>query len=151
MVAACVALCVQAADAHATSSPNPAASPSPTPTAAPSPTASPAPAVGIRFSGDGFASFVNEAFAGPGLINLDVSVSRTFPLAWLGDKGSLILRADAFNFLNHPNLNPPGNIPGSPNYGIALFGTPPQTTGFPSVVPLAPAARNIQLMLRVNF
>jgi len=98
-----------------------------------------------------FAPSGRNAFAGPGLINLDVSVSRTFPLAWLGDKGSLILRADAFNFLNHPNLNPPGNIPGSPNYGIALFGTPPQTTGFPSVVPLAPAARNIQLMLRVNF
>ena len=98
-----------------------------------------------------FAPSGRNAFAGPGLINLDVSVSRTFRVGWLGDKGSLVLRADAFNFLNPPNLNPPGNIPGSPNFGIALFGTPPPTTGFPSVVPLAPAARNIQLMLRVNF
>lgn len=92
-----------------------------------------------------------NAFTGPGLINLDTSISRAFHLRWLGEKGSLVLRADAFNFLNHPNLNPPGNIPGSANYGIELFGTPPQTAGFPSVVPLTPAARSIQLTVRVIF
>lgn len=92
-----------------------------------------------------------NAFEGPGLINLDTSVSRAFHVAWLGENGSLILRADAFNFLNHANLNPPGNIPGSASYGIALFGTPPQTTGFPSIVPLTPTARNIQLTIRVVF
>ncbi|HEY6357993.1 MAG TPA: hypothetical protein VIX35_07090, partial [Vicinamibacterales bacterium] len=34
----------------------------------PAPSASPAPTYGIRYSGDGFVSFVNEAFAGPGLL-----------------------------------------------------------------------------------
>jgi Carboxypeptidase regulatory-like domain len=92
-----------------------------------------------------------NAFTGPGLINLDTSASRSFPLRWLGEKASFILRADAFNFLNHANLNPPGNVPGTPNYGIAPFGTPPQTAGFPSVVPLTPSARTIQLTARVIF
>lgn len=92
-----------------------------------------------------------NAFTGPGLINLDVSASRTFALPRLGEKISLTLRADAFNFLNHANLNPPGNVPGSANYGVALFGSPPQTVGFPSVVPLTPTARTIQLAIRVGF
>jgi len=92
-----------------------------------------------------------NAFTGPGLINLDTSLSRAFYLSWLGEKGSLVFRADAFNFLNHPNLNPPRNIPGSSDYGVALFGTPPQTAGFPAVVPLTPATRTIQLTVRAVF
>ena len=44
------------------------ATPSPSPAASQSPSRSPAPNYGIRFSGDGFVSFVNEAFAGPGLL-----------------------------------------------------------------------------------
>ena len=98
-----------------------------------------------------YAPSGRNAFAGPALINLDVAASRTFHPAWFGEATSLVLRADAFNFLNHPNLNPPGNIPGSSNYGIALFGTPQQTAGFPSVVPLTPTARNIQLTVRLYF
>src|SRR5262249_26696950 len=35
-------------------------------------------------------------FAGPGLVNLDVSASRSFALPWLGESGSLTVRADAF-------------------------------------------------------
>jgi hypothetical protein len=92
-----------------------------------------------------------NAFSGPGLLSLDVSLSRSFALRWIGESGSLVVRADAFNFLNHANLNPPGNVPGSSNFGIALFGTPPQASGFPSIVPLAETARVIQLTIRVNF
>ena len=92
-----------------------------------------------------------NAFAGPGLINLDVSVSRVFHPRWLGDDGGLTLRSDCFNFLNHANLNPPGNIPGTSNYGVALFGTPQRTQGFPSLVPLTQTARQIQIMVRLTF
>jgi hypothetical protein len=49
LVVAWIASCIQAASADATPSP------------------STAPNYGIRYSGDGFVSFVNEAFAGPGL------------------------------------------------------------------------------------
>ena len=92
-----------------------------------------------------------NAFAGPGLIDLDVSVSRVLHPRWLGEAGGLTLRADGFNFLNHANLNPPGNIPGTSSYGVALFGTPRQSAGFPSLVPLAQTARQIQLMVRLSF
>jgi hypothetical protein len=92
-----------------------------------------------------------NAFAGPGLINLDLSLARTFPVGWLGEGGALTFRADLFNALNHANLNPPGNIPGTAGYGIALYGTPPASSGFPSLVPLGETARRIQLLLRVTF
>ena len=91
-----------------------------------------------------------NAFAGPGLLNLDASLSRAFRMKWLGETGSLMVRADAFNLFNHANLNPPGNTPGA-NYGVAQFGTPPATAGFPSTVPLTSTARRIQLSVRVTF
>ena len=92
-----------------------------------------------------------NAYAGPGLVNLDVSVSRVFHPRWAGEAGGVTLRADFFNFLNHANLNPPGNIPGTSGYGVALFGTPQQTAGFPSLVPLTQTARQIQLVVRLSF
>lgn len=92
-----------------------------------------------------------NAFAGPGLLNLDISVSRVLHPWWLGETGGLTVRADFFNFLNHANLNPPGNIPGTSTYGVALFGTPQQTAGFPSIVPLTQTARQVQLMIRLSF
>jgi len=91
-----------------------------------------------------------NVFAGPGLINLDVSAARVFRIPRLREGTLFMLRADAFNFLNHANLNPPGNTPG-PGYGVALFGTPPTAAGFPSVVPLGPTSRQIQLSLRISF
>jgi hypothetical protein len=105
-----------------------------------------------------------NAFAGPGLINLDVAISRQFRTPWIGEAGILTFRADFFNSLNHANLNPPGNIPNTPDYGIARFGSPqaaasgtslfgpePQSSGFPALVPLAQTARQIQLMVRLTF
>ncbi len=56
-----------AAQAYADpATPTPAAQ-SPSPAATASPTPSPAPLRGLHYSGDGFVSFVNQAFAGPGL------------------------------------------------------------------------------------
>src|SRR5262249_30535623 len=46
-----------------------------------------------------------NAFRGPGLYNLDVSLARSFPVKYLGESGRLTVRVDAFNFLNHANLN----------------------------------------------
>ena len=48
-----------------------------------------------------------NAFSGPGFYNVDISLSRSFPLRWLGEGGRLMFRADAFNFLNHANLGNP--------------------------------------------
>ena len=92
-----------------------------------------------------------NAFAGPGLVNVDLSAARHFALKRLGESAGITLRADFFNALNHANLNPPGNVPGTDSFGVALFGTPPANSGFPPLVPLSGTARRIQLVLRVSF
>jgi hypothetical protein len=57
----------RAALAQDVSASTPSPSPVPSPAATSSPSPSPAPSYGIHYTGDGFVSFVSEAFAGPGL------------------------------------------------------------------------------------
>lgn len=51
----------------------------------------------------------------PGLKNLDVSIQRRFDI---GAGGSLQLRVDGFNILNHTNLGLPGRSFGTPAFGV---------------------------------
>jgi hypothetical protein len=120
-----------------------------------------------RLEGDGVrtldtAQFTNPAtglgqstarneFAGPGLYNLDLSLRRSFAVRRLGDSGRLIIRADAFNFLNHANLNNPTAIMTSPQFGISLAGRQDIRTGFPGSVPLDETGRQVQLSVRISF
>ena len=98
-----------------------------------------------------------NAFAGPGLFNMDLSLSRTFRLPKLGESGRLTLRADAYNAFNHANLNnPAGNnlfwFAGSnSSFAVAQFGRQDQSSPFPAVSPLNETARQIQAMIRVTF
>ncbi|HTM50304.1 MAG TPA: carboxypeptidase regulatory-like domain-containing protein [Bryobacteraceae bacterium] len=92
-----------------------------------------------------------NAFAGPGLYNVDISLSRSFPLRWLGEGGRLTFRADAFNFLNHSNLNNPQPLIGQDDFGVSLYGRQGRQSGFPAVSPLNETARQIQLIFRVEF
>ena len=95
-------------------------------------------------------------FRGPGLASMDFSLSRSFGVRWLGEGGRLTLRADAYNFLNHANLNNPlneltGITKTQGTFGVASFGREDSRTGFPSSIPLDETSRQIQLMIRVNF
>jgi hypothetical protein len=92
-----------------------------------------------------------NAFAGPGFFNVDVSLSRSFPVRALSESGRLTLRADAFNVLNHANLGQPDSRMTSPTFGDALYGRMGQASGFPSLVPFRETARQIQLLLRLEF
>jgi hypothetical protein len=92
-----------------------------------------------------------NSLAGPGLINIDVSLNRSIPVKRLGEAGRLNLRADAFNFLNHANLNNPYPEFENPAFGQATYGREAQPTGFPGLLPLNETARQIQLMLRVEW
>jgi hypothetical protein len=53
--------------------------------------------------------------------------------------------------LNHANLNHPESFLGSPTFGVARFGRTERTSGFPLLIPLSETARQIQLMLRLQF
>jgi hypothetical protein len=95
-------------------------------------------------------------FRGPGVASMDLSLSRSFGLKWLGEAGRVTLRADAYNFLNHANLNnPSADVTSTTLFqktiGIATYGRQDAHTGFPSSIPLDETSRQIQLMLRVSF
>ena len=66
-----------------------------------------------------------NAFRGPGFYNLDLSVSRTFHVSRERDNMRLVVRVDAYNFLNHANLaNPiPDNLYlGATDFAVAERG-----------------------------
>lgn len=92
-----------------------------------------------------------NAFRGPGLASLDFSVSRSFGMKFREKQWRLTVRADAFNLLNHANLNNPNSVLTQPDFGVATFGRLGQNTGFPAVTPLNETPRQIQLMLRIGF
>jgi hypothetical protein len=90
-------------------------------------------------------------FIGPGLFNVDLSLSKAFALPRFGDKSKLTCRADAFNVLNHANLNHPNSNLTSDQFGYASFGRVGASIGFPAMAPFVETARQIQLVLRVEF
>ena len=92
-----------------------------------------------------------NAFQGPGLYNLDLSVGRTFTVPRLGEFARLTFRASAFNALNHVNLNNPDTLLTSPTFGIASFGRQGLQSGFPAVSPLNETPRQFQLSVKAEF
>lgn len=95
-----------------------------------------------------FGNSGRNAFAGPGQYNADVSLARDFRLR---EGMRLTARIDAYNVLNHANLAMPDSELLSPTFGVALRGRRGRDTGFPAQRPFIERARELQLMLRVEF
>ncbi len=100
-----------------------------------------------------------NAFAGPGSANLDLSISRTFPLRGGREGRRIVVRADAYNALNHANLNnpesslncsQPGDCGGGV-FGAAQFGKKETGSAFPALKPFVESGRQIQLIVRFEF
>ena len=87
-------------------------------------------------------------FYGPGFYNIDLSVSRIFPIS---ERLRLRARADFYNALNHSNLNNPASFFGSSDFGLALYGRSEVNNGFPLSSPANETARQIQILLRLEF
>ncbi len=92
-----------------------------------------------------------NAFRGPGLYNIDLSLARSFSIPKLPEGTRFTIRADAFNILNHANLNSPDALLGSPTFGLETYGREGTASGFPAVSPVNETARQIQMLLRVEF
>ena len=97
-----------------------------------------------------------NAFRGPGFLSLDLSIDRSFPIRRLGEQARLHIRADAFNLINHANLQNPEAYLGetgflNPEFGIGLYGVSGRNSGFPSTTPLIEIPRQIHLLVRFEF
>jgi hypothetical protein len=90
-------------------------------------------------------------FTGPGLYNLDFSLGRSFAVPRLREGTRITIRADAFNILNHANLNNPNSLVGSADFGLATYGRQGTASGFPAVSPVNETARQVQMLLRLEF
>lgn len=90
-------------------------------------------------------------FRGPGLYSIDASIARAFTIPKLREGTKFTVRADFFNILNHANLGNPDNFIGDPNFGVATYGRQGVTTGFPASTPLNETARQVQILLRMEF
>jgi hypothetical protein len=77
---------------------------------------------------------------GPKLANVDLSAIKTTRLT---ERVTFQLRAEFFNFLNHPNFGQPASTLGSSGFG-QVFNTLGRTVGFGT-------SRQIQLAARFNF
>ena len=92
-----------------------------------------------------------DAFTGPGLYDIDASVARSFSIPKAREGTILTVRADFFNALNHANLGNPDSFIGDSTFGLATYGRQGTASGFPAVSPLNETARQIQILLRVEF
>ena len=92
-----------------------------------------------------------NAFFGPGLVNVDASLSRNFHARAWRESCLVTVRADAYDALNHANLGNPSAFVGDPDFGVAQYGRTESASGFPLLEPLSESARQIQLMLQIHF
>ncbi len=77
-------------------------------------------ASGFRFPGPGQVGIGRNLFQGPSFWNLDASIAKSVNFT---EKVRLIIRAEAFNALNHPNFrNPRDASVGSPAITSSVFG-----------------------------
>jgi hypothetical protein len=87
-----------------------------------------------------FGTLGRNVVIGPAFHNTDVSLAR----AIAGPGGVTVrLRADVFNVFNHANLGPPGNVVGSPAFGVI------SRTRMPTGE--AGSSRQMQLALLLSF
>jgi hypothetical protein len=99
----------------------------------------------------GIGNLGRNSFGGPGMYNLDLSLSRIVELPGPREGLKLILRVDAFNALNHANLNQPDMLISSPAFGQAAFGRKGKDAGFPALTPFRETARQLEILVRIEF
>jgi len=78
-----------------------------------------------------YGNLGRNVLVGPGYANTDASLSRSVPLRFLGERGRLSFRAEAFNLFNRVNLANPGNKIASATFGkITAVSGPPRILQF---------------------
>jgi len=109
------------------------------------------PAAFAAPTGDRQGNLGRNSLRAAGFYSLDASLAKQFALPKLPESARLTLRVDAFNLLNHANLDRPQNVLGAPDFGVALFGRHGQTSSMPAAVPLNESPRQLQIGIRIEF
>jgi hypothetical protein len=82
---------------------------------------------------------------GPGLVDMDFSIFKSFPIKRISENANLQFRAETYNLFNHPDFAPP-------NTNNTMFdgtGNPVSSAGLIDQTTLA--SREIQLALKFTF
>jgi hypothetical protein len=88
-----------------------------------------------------------DSVRGPGALNIDVKVSRSFPFR---ERFRLEVRADAFNLINHANFdNPDTNLSHTSTFGLITATAPPP--GGSVLLPAVGDPRIFQFALKLHF
>jgi hypothetical protein len=80
-----------------------------------------------------FGNAPRSVLRGPGISNVDLSLSKSFPIT---ERVRTEFRGEFFNLLNKANFNPPGATRGTPAFGVISSARDP---------------RRVQLALRITF
>ncbi len=86
------------------------------------------------------------ALIGPALRTVDLSLSKSAKMRWLGELGNLQFRAEGFNVLNHANFGSPSLIA----FAGATATEKPFST-FGRIRSTVTSSRQLQLVLRISF
>jgi hypothetical protein len=89
-----------------------------------------APVIG---NGTGFGNAGRDILRGPGQLNFDAGIGRSFNLSAIREGSELQFRSEFFNFANHPQFNNPGSNRGAPT----TFGIISSTAVSPRIVQFA--------------
>jgi hypothetical protein len=92
-----------------------------------------------------FGNAGRNSIIGPGLLNLDFSMFKNFPVPRISEAFRVQFRAEFFNILNHPNFQSPLDN----NYIFNQDGTPVGGAG--SIDSTTTDSREIQLGLKIYF
>ena len=92
-----------------------------------------------------------NAFRGPGFYSADLSIARNFRLPGAPESMRLGFRMDAYNVLNHANLDNPDNLLSDTGFGVASYGRLGVKPTFPTLTPLGDIARQVQVSMKLSF
>jgi hypothetical protein len=95
-----------------------------------------------------YGNIARNAFRGPGYFDTDLTLNKTFAIR---ERLRLLIGANAFNILNHPNFDLPANNIAGGNFGTIQNTVSAPTSAYGSFQGSAVSGRVIQTQVKLTF
>jgi hypothetical protein len=95
-----------------------------------------------------FGNLARNSFRGPGYFNTDLNVNKIFTVR---ERYKLLVGANFYNVLNHPNFDLPVNNLAQGNFGTITNTVSPPTSAYGSFIGSAVSGRVIQTQVKFTF